>query len=136
MKRVIVIIAATVAIVASSAICLSGPPRDIRSPDMKIRLEANDKHGFVIHEDAFFGAKFVVMDYPECLVNYAEHRQLAVEVARTVANYFGSTNDIRVVHWEEAHPASTNRADYILGWLHGKWVTDEVVPLRSKGVVK
>ena len=138
MKRVIVIIAAMVAIVACSDICRSGPPRDVRSPGMKIRICQNDRHGYEVTEDApLFYSRFAVMEYPEYLVNYAEHRQLAVEVARTVANYFGSTNDIRIVHWEQPHPASTNLADSINGWLKGEWVTDEVVPLRSsKGDMK
>jgi len=129
MKRSIVIIAAAAAIVACGDFSRSGPPRDLRYPDMKIRLEANDRHGFVIHEDAFFGARFAVMDYPEFHLNWAEYKQLAVEVSKTVADYLGSTNDIRIVHWEQPKPASTNLADQVSAWLKGDYVTDEVVPI-------
>lgn len=130
MKRAIVIFVAVAAVVACADILRLGPPRNQRYPDMKIRLETNDQHGFVIHEDALFGAKFAVLDYPEYHMNLAEHRQLAVAVAKTVADYMGSTNDIRIVHWEQPQPANTNNiGEVISAWLKGKYVTDEVVPL-------
>ena len=93
----------------------------------------NDRHGFEITEDsALFVAHFATVNYPDSLLNYAEHRQMAVAVARTVADYLGSTNDIRIVHWEQPEPASTNLIDQIAARFKGKWVTDEIVPVGRK----
>ena len=138
MKRAIIIFSAVSAVVACADFSRSSPPRKhIGYTDMKIRLEANDRHGFVIHEDAFFGAKFAVMDYPEYHLNWAEYKQLAVEVAKTVANYLGSTNDIRICHWEQPKPADTNNiGEAISAWLKGDYVTDEIVPRTQKGIDK
>jgi len=135
MKRTMAIIAAVAAIVACADFSRSGPARDLRYPGMKIRLCKNDRHGFEITEDAaLFSAKFAVMDYCEYHLNWEEHKQLAVEVARTVANFLGSTNDIRIVHWEQPRPADTNNlGDVLNSWLKGKFVTDEIVPLKREG---
>lgn len=133
MKRAVAIIAAAAAIVACADFSRSGPARDLRYPGMKIRLCKNDRHGFEITEDAaLFRAKFAVVDYCEYHLNWEEHKQLAVEVARTVANFLGSTNDIRIVHWEQPRPADTNNIGAVLdAWLKGEFVTDEIVPLRQ-----
>lgn len=131
-KRLTAILAAAVAVAAWADICRQGAPRGIRYPDVKIRLCHDDKHGFEVTEDAaLFYARFVKMEYPGSILNYAEHRQMAVAVARTVADYLGSTNDIRIVHWEQPEPASTNLIDQIAAGFKGKWVTDEIVPLRE-----
>ena len=129
-KSMTVILAAVAVIVTYADIARNDPPRDIRSPGMKIRICKNENHGFEITEDAaLFYAKFAQLDYPGDLLNYAEHKQLAVEIARTVADYFGSTNDIRVVHWEQPKPANTNDiGEAIAAWLKGKYITDEIVP--------
>lgn len=133
MKRTATILAvAAAAVVACADICRNGPPRDVRSPGMKIRITENDRHGYYIEEDApIFYTRFASLDYPEYLLNYAEHRQLAVEVARTVADYFGSTNAMRIAHWEQPRVANTNDfAEALSALLKGKFVTDEIVPLR------
>ena len=125
--------AAAVAVAAWADICRHGAPRGVRFPDLKVRMYLNDRHGFEITEDAaWFVSHFATVNYPDSLLNYAEHRQMAVAVARTVANYLGSTNDIRIVHWEQPQPASTNFADVIAARLKGKWVTDEIVPIGRK----
>jgi hypothetical protein len=135
MKRAVAIIAAVAAIVACADISRTSPPRGLRWPDMKIRLCQDDKHGYVVSEDvSLFYATFAQVDYPKDVLNYAEGRQMAVAVARAVANYLGSTNDIRIVHWEQPKPADTNNiGDVLNSWLKGKFVTDEIVPLRQGG---
>ena len=132
MRRSVAILAAVAAIAASADIQRSGAPRGVRYPDIKIRLCQDDRHGFEITEDsALFCAHFATMNYPEHLVNFAEHKQLAIAVAKTIADYLGSTNDIRIVHWEQPEPASTNIWDGINAWLKGKYITDEIVPFCS-----
>ena len=131
-KLITAILAAAVAVAAWADIYRQGEPRGMRFPDMKIRMYLNDRHGFEVTEDAaLFCTHFATVNYPDSLLNYAEHRQMAVAVARTVADYLGSTNDIRVVHWEQPQPASTNFGDVVAARLEGKWVTDEIVPLRG-----
>lgn len=131
-KLTMAILAAAVAVAAWADIYRHGAPRDMRFPDMKIRMYLNDRHGFEVTEDAaLFVSHFATVNYPDSLLNYAEHRQMAVAVARTVADYLGSTNDIRIVHWEQPQPASTNFSDLVVARLKGKWVTDEIVPLRE-----
>ncbi len=134
MKKSIAIFAALAAFAACADIHRNGPPRDIRSPGMKIRITENDRHGYDIEEDApIFYTKFASLNYPEYLLNYAEHKQLAVEVARTVADYFGSTNVMRIAHWEQPHVANTNDfAEALSAMLKGKFVTGEIVPLRPE----
>lgn len=134
LKQTIVILAAVAAIVTCADIYRNGPPRDIRSPGMKIRITENDRHGYDIEEDVpIFYTKFASLHYPEYLLNYAEHKQLAVEVARTVAYYFGSTNDMRIAHWERPHVANTNDlGEVVAAWLKSEWVTDEIVPVGKQ----
>jgi len=132
MKCVLAIFVMAFAIVACADVCRSGKPRGIRFPDMKIRMCQNERHGFEVTEDAaLFCAHFATLNYPEYILNFAEHKQLAVAVAKTVASFLGSTNDIRVVHWEQPEPASTNIADQILARLKGEWVTDEIIPIGT-----
>lgn len=131
-KLTTAILAAAVAVAAWADIYRHGAPRGMRFPDMKIRMYLNDRHGFEVTEDAaLFVSHFATVNYPDSLLNYAEHRQMAVAVARTVADYLGSTNDIRIVHWEQPQPASTNFGDLVVARMKGKWVTDEIVPLRK-----
>ena len=132
MKRAFAIFTVATAIVACADIARSGKPRGIRFPDMKIRICQNDRHGFEVTEDAtLFYSNFALLNYPEYILNFAEHKQLAVAVAKTIADFLGSTNDIRVVHWEQPEPASTNIADQILARLKGEWVTDEIIPIGT-----
>ena len=132
-KLTMAILAAAVAVAAWADICRHGAPRGVRFPDLKVRMYLNDRHGFEVTEDApLFCTHFATINYPDSLLNYAEHRQMAVAVARTVADFFGSTNDIRIVHWEQPQPASTNFGDVIAARLKGKWVTDEIVPIGRK----
>lgn len=131
-KLTMAILAAAVAVAAWADIYRNGAPRGVRFPDLRVRMYLNDRHGFEITEDAaLFYARFATVDYPDSLLNYAEHRQMAVAVARTVADFLGSTNDIRIVHWEQPEPASTNIGDVIAAKLKGRYVTDEIVPLRE-----
>lgn len=132
-KLTTAILAAAVAVAAWADIYRHGAPRGMRFPDLRVRMYLNDRHGFEVMEDAaLFCARFATVDYPDSLLNYAEHRQMAVAVARTVADYLGSTNDIRIVHWEQPQPASTNFGDLVVARLKGKWVTDEIVPIGRK----
>lgn len=132
-KLTTAILAAAVAVAAWADICRQGAPRGVRFPDLKVRMYLNDRHGFEITEDAaLFVSHFATVNYPDSLLNYAEHRQMAVAVARTVADCLGSTNDIRIVHWEQPQPASTNFGDLVVARLKGKWVTDEIVPIGRK----
>lgn len=129
-KLTMAILAAAVAVAAWASIYRHGAPRGMRFPDLKMRMYLNDRHGFEITEDAaLFVSHFATVNYPDSLLNYAEHRQMAVAVARTVADFLGSTNDIRIVHWEQPEPASTNFGDLVVARLKGKWVTDEIVPI-------
>ena len=131
-KLTMAILAAAVAVAAWADIYRNGAPRGVRFPDLRVRMYLNDRHGFEITEDAaLFYARFATVDYPDSLLNYAEHRQMAVAVARMVADFLGSTNDIRIVHWEQPEPASTNIGDVIAAKLKGRYVTDEIVPLRE-----
>ena len=134
MKRLMAIFATMAALVAGADISRSGEARGIRFPYVKVRLHQNERHGWEITEDAaLFSAHFATLNYDEYHLNYAEQKQLAVAVAQAVAGYYGSTNDIRVVHWEQPEPASTNMADRVSAWLKGDWVTDEIVPAAPKG---
>lgn len=133
-KLTMAILAAAVAVAAWADIYRQGAPRGMRFPDMKIRMCLDHWQGsVVIMEDApLFVSHFATVNYPNSLLNYAEHRQMAVAVARTVAGYLGSTNDIRIVHWEQPQPASTNIGDVIAASFKGKWVTDEIVPIGKR----
>ena len=132
-KLTMAILAAAVAVAAWADIYRHGAPRGVCFPDLKVRMYLNDRHGFEVTEDAaLFVSHFATVNYPDSLLNYAEHRQMAVAVARTVADFLGSTNDIRIVHWEQPQPASTNFGDVIAARLKGKWVTDEIVPIGRK----
>ena len=115
---------------ACADVARNGPSRDVRSPEMRIMLCRTDQNAFDVAEGPSLSAtRFARLNYPEYVLNYAEHRQLAVAVARSVASWFGSTNDIRLVHWEQPEPASSNFIDRLIAGLKGKWVTDEVIPL-------
>lgn len=134
MKRSFVIFAALAAVVACADICRTGEARGISFPWVKVSLHQNDRHGWEIREDApLFSAHFATVNYDEYHLNYAEQKQLAVAVAQAIAGYYGSTNDIRIVHWEQPEPASTNLADKIKAMLKGDWVTDEIVPIGRQG---
>ena len=133
-KLTTAILAAAVAVAAWADIYRQGAPRGVRFPDMRIRMCLDNWQGSVaITEDApLFCTHFATINYPDSLLNYAEYRQMAEAVARTVAGYLGSTNDIRIVHGEQPQPASTNFGDVIAARLKGKWVTDEIVPISRK----
>ena len=132
MKWAFVIFVAAVAGMACAAISRSGEPRGICYTNMKIRIYQNDQHEFEITEDALlFSSRFAKVYYAEYHLNRAEQKQLAVAVAKTIANFLGSTNDIRIVHWEQPNPASTNLVDRIKARLEGDWVMDEIVPVGS-----
>ena len=133
MKKLFALAIAVAAMVAAADIYRNGTVRGVRFPDMKLRLHENDRHGWEVSEDApLFCAHFATVNYAEYHFNYAEQKELAIEVARAIASYLGSTNSIRVVHWEQQKPASTNVIDQIMAKLSGKYVTDEVIPLVER----
>lgn len=132
-KRIIVILAAVAAVVAYAAFSPYGKPRSLHWPFWKIQLYQNDKEGWEISEyGTLFGPHVATVHYDVNHLNHEEQKQLAVAVAQAIAGYYGSTNDIRVAHWEQPKPASTNLADGLRAWLQGKWITDEIVPTTTK----
>ena len=129
MKQITTILLLAAAAVACADVDRTGEARDVRYPDVEIIVHENTRHGYEIQEAApLFAAHFATVHYAEYHLNYAEQRRLAVAVARAVAGYLGSTNDIRVVHWEQPEPAGTNLADRIGAFLQGGYVTDETIP--------
>jgi len=136
MKKMVMLMAAVVVVgIVVADIYRTGPAREINLPDLKLRVCGGEHNRYEITEDAaLFCAHFATVYYPEYHINYAEQRLLAVEVAKTVARFLGSTNDIRIVHWEQPTPASTNLIDQIEAKLKGKYITDEIIPLKPKAV--
>ena len=132
MKKLMMI--AAVALISGLAIAdfyRDGPVRDFAIPAIKIKMIQEEKHTWRISEDApLFAARFADVYYPEYLLNYAEQKDLAKAVAKAVADFFGSTNAVRVAHWERPEPASTNIVDVLISNLNAKLVTDEIIPIE------
>lgn len=117
-------------LIAMSAVYLDGQVRDEKYPDIKIVLRQKNNDWLVQEDAALFVARFATVHLIEDWFNKAETRELAKSVAVAVAKHLGSTNDVRIVHFEMPTPASTNIIDIIESRLKGKDVVDEVVPLR------
>ena len=131
MKKLLLMACAGVAICSMSAIYQKGPPRGCKWPNLKIVLRQSEGNEWRIQEDAaLFVARFATVHHAADMMNEAETRELGKAVAVVVANYLGSTNDVRIVHFEKPEPASTNLVDRLQAFLNGEDVTDEVIPLR------
>ena len=131
MKKLIIAVCVTASIIATGAVFLKEAPRGMKWPDLKIVLRQKN-NDWLVHEDAaLFVARFATVHLVEDMLNEAETRELAKAVAVAVANHLGSTNDVRIVHFEAPTPASTNIIDIIESRLKGKDVTDEIVPLHK-----
>ena len=128
MKKITLLVVIVSGIVASADICRSGAPRDIQFPGMKLKVVKVDSRWRVCEDVPIFSSIFAELPYPDSVLNYTEHRNLAIAVARTIAAELGSTNGIRVARREVPTPASTNIADLVRAMLDTKDVTEEVVP--------
>lgn len=128
-KSVVCVAFALILVSAIADIYRDGPVRDFAIPAIKIKMIQEEKHTWRISEDApLFAARFADVYYPEYLLNYAEQKELAKAVAKAVADFFGSTNAVRIAHWERPEPASTNVIDVLISNLNAELVTDEIVP--------
>ena len=134
MKKLIMIaiVGVVVALIMVSAVAdiyRDGPIRDVALPGIKIVMFPGENHRWRIAEDSpLFAASFADVYFADSLLNYAEQKEMAKGVARSVAKFFGSTNTIRVAHWERPEPASTNAIDVFMSKLNAKLVTDEIIP--------
>ena len=130
MKKLLCLICILGAVIAISAVYQEGFVRDEKCPGIKIVLRQKNNDWLVQEDAALFVARFATVHLVEDWFNKAETRELAKSVAVAVAKHLGSTNDVRIVHFEMPTPASTNIIDIIESRLRGKDVVDEVVPLR------
>lgn len=131
MKKLLLMASIVGAIVATGAVFQSGPPRGQKWPDIKIVLRQGEHKEWRIQEDAaLFVARFATVNQIYDMLNEAETRELAKTVAVAIANHLGSTNAVRIVHFETPVPASTNLIDRFQSLLNGADVTDEVIPLH------
>lgn len=103
---------------------------------LKIRITPSEEHTCewnINQDESFFAARFATVHYPEYNLSYAQCRELAKEIARTIVRFYSCTNaQIRIAHVETPKPASTNLIDEIKAALATKVVTDEIVPVDPK----
>lgn len=87
-----------------------------------------------ITEDApLFRAHYATLRYCEYHMSRAQHKELAREVARTIARFTNAkTTRIRFAHMEYPKPASSNIVDVAISLLGGKLVTDEEVKVNPQ----
>lgn len=129
MIAIVGVVVALIMVSAVADIYRDGPIRDVALPGIKIVMIQDEKHTWRISEDApLFSARFADVYWPEYHLNYAEQKELAKAVAKAVAAFLGSTNAVRVAHWERPEPASTNAIDVFMSKLNAKLVTDEIIP--------
>ena len=129
MKKLI-ILACGVASAALAAVYQGGASRNMEWPDLKIVLCHDGDDWKVVEDSPLFAARFASIHPCEDMLNRAETRELAKSVAVAIARHLGSTNSVRVVHFEAPTPATTNIMDVLVAHLNGKYVTDEIVPLN------
>ena len=102
---------------------------------LKIRITPSEEHTCewnINQDESFFAARFATVHYPEDHLSYAQCRELAKEIARTIVRFYSCTNaQIRIAHVETPKPASTNLIDEIKAALATKVVTDEIVPVEA-----
>ena len=128
----LIVACVAVAITAMAAVYMGGPVRSTRWPDLKIvmRLDEKTGGGWNIREDvALFSMTFATVHHPHDMLNDAEARELAKAVAVTIARHLGSTNAVRVAHYEYPKPAGSNLVECLNAWINAKDVTDEVIQL-------
>lgn len=128
MKKLTLIVMIASGIVATADFSRSGAPRGPIFPGMKLKVVKVDSEWNVCEDRPLFSSIFVELPYPDSVLNYAEHRNLAIAVARTIAAELGSTNGIRVARRYMPTPASTNMADMVRAMLETEDITEEVVP--------
>jgi len=129
MKTLTFLVSVAAILCAVAGIRRTGEPRELLShPGMRIKAVKVDSSWKVCEDRSLFSLVFAEIPYPDSLLNYAEHRNLAIAVARTIAAELGSTNDIRIAHRVRPSPVATNLADAVRIWLNTEDVTDEVVP--------
>ena len=133
MKKLLMLAAfAAVALTALSAVYQAGPARGIKHPDLQIVMRLDEKTGgdWNIREDvALFSMTFATVHHPHDMLNDAEARELAKSVAVTIARHLGSTNAVRVAHYEYPKQAGSNLVERLNAWITAKDVTDEVIQL-------
>ena len=129
MKKLLILICGVSAI-ASAAVYQDGPARNEKRPYLKIVLRQKNNDWLVQEDAALFVARFATVHTVEDMLNKMEARELAKAVAVAVARHLGSTNDVRIVHFESPAPASSNIIDVINARLKGDDVVDEIVPLH------
>lgn len=129
MKKLIILVSIAAILCAVADICRTGEPRCLSNSGIRIKAVKVDSSWKVCEDVPLFSRLFAELPYPDSLLNYAEHRNLAIAVARTIAAELGSTNDIRIAHRVCPSPVATNLADAVRIWLNTEDVTDEVVPL-------
>ena len=130
MKKLTILVSAAAILCAVADIRRTGEPRELLShPDMRIKAVKAEGSWKVCEDKPLFSRMFAELPYPDSLLNYAEHRNLAIAVARTIAAELGSTNNIRIAHRVGPSPVATNLADAVRIWLNTEDVTDDVVPL-------
>lgn len=99
--------------------------------DLNLRIEKNGSEYIICHDVELFRAKYATVHFPEYDLSYAQHKELARQIAITVARFHSATNgQIRFGHYEYPEAKGTNIIDKLIQGLGGKFVTDEIVPLK------
>ena len=137
MKKMMIFAVVAVAICTAvvADICRSAPYEPALWDGLKIRITPSEEHTCewnIDQDESFFAARFATVHYPEDHLSYAQCRELAKEIARTIVRFYSCTNaQIRIAHVETPKPASTNLIDEIKAALATKVVTDEIVPVEA-----
>lgn len=129
MKKILILICG-VAAIASAAVYQDGSARNEKRPGIKIMLRQINNDWLVQEGAGILSVPFATVRHVEHMLNKAETRELARAVAVAVANHLGSTNDVRIIHFECPTPASSNIIDVVNAWLMADAVVDEIVPLH------
>ena len=137
MKKMMIFAAVAAAICTAvvADINRSAPYEPALWDGLKIRITPSEEHTCewnINQDESFFAARFATVHYPEDHLSYAQCRELAKEIARTIVRFYSCTNaQIRIAHVETPKPASTNLIDEIKAALATKVVTDEIVPVEA-----
>lgn len=136
MKKLTMLFALAVTLLVAADFQRTGKPRDLSFQGMKLKVVRVDSTWRICEDVPLFSSVLAELPYPDSLLNYAEHRNLAIAVARTIATEFGSTNDLRVARRVAPARAATNLADVVDIWLNTKDITEDVVPLFTPCTVQ